>query len=212
MKRIIFVVLGGLFLIFAVVGVYYLFVGFNRPLSSDGEDWSRFGEYFGGVAGPLLSFISIILLVYTIHLQSEQLSDAQHETLKRDLLVHVIKADDEIEHWLRRKLATVSMTEQTVEFGDVVWGLLPETLISPKEFKPAVGRLHKLTSLYCEALALYRDNINSFFVFKYHQQKARYFLQFLEGHLPLLDQMAGPSLKLCRVLLDGNEHGDESKV
>jgi uncharacterized membrane protein len=77
MSRILIAFLVGLLLIAAVGGAYYSYVGIDKVISTSGEDWGQFGDYFGGVAGALLSFISILLLAYTIHLQSEQLSDAQ---------------------------------------------------------------------------------------------------------------------------------------
>lgn len=203
MSRIFIVFLIGLLLIAAVCGAYYAHVGFDKVISTSGEDWSRFGDYFGGVAGALLSFISILLLVYNIHLQSEQLSDAQREMLKRDLLAHVTKADEEIMHWLERKIAVPSREGEAVEFGDVVWGMLDPSYVNPKEFKLATERLLKLTFLYCEALALYRDNIDPYFIFKYHRQKAQTFLDFLKQHKNLLGQMAVPTLQFCQMHLDG---------
>lgn len=203
MLRTLSIAACGLLVISIVSGAYYFIVGSAYPLSSNGEDWGNFGDYFGGVAGALLSFLSILLLVYTIHLQIHQLSDAQHETLKRDLLAHVTKADDEIERWLQRKLPYRSMSGQTVEFGDVVWGILQSRDINGQEFERAVVRLHVLTCLYCEALALYRDNIDPYFIFKYHKQKAKTLLGFLEEHRALLGQMAGPSLNFCQMHLDG---------
>ncbi|SCX25210.1 hypothetical protein SAMN05216379_12626 [Nitrosomonas eutropha] len=202
MSRILLVLIVGLLLIATVGGIYYAYVGFDKPFSTSGEDWGQFGDYFGGVSSALLAFISILLLVYTIHLQSEQLSGVQHEMLKRDLLAHVTKADDEIMHWLERELAALKSGE-TVEFGDVVWGILEPNYINPKEFKLATVRLHKLTCLYCEALALYRDNIDPHFIFKYHHQKAQSLLNFLKDHQKLLDRMAGPSLQFCQMHLDG---------
>ncbi|WP_410735576.1 hypothetical protein [Citrobacter koseri] len=38
------------------------------PVSNKTDDWSNFGSYLGGVTGPLLSFISIILVLRTISL------------------------------------------------------------------------------------------------------------------------------------------------
>ncbi|HWG86739.1 MAG TPA: hypothetical protein VN679_03075 [Candidatus Acidoferrales bacterium] len=203
MKRILLVVVVGIALLLAVSGYFYAHVGHGHALSHNGTDWASFGEYFGGVAGTLLAFISVILLVYTVYLQSEQLENVQHQMLKRDLLSHVTKADDEISHWLSRQIALPSLSGATVEFGDVVWGLLEPRQIDAKEFQRAVVRLHVLTCLYCEALALYRDNINPYFIFKYHRQKAESLLKFLAAHQELLGQMAGPSLKFCQMHLDG---------
>jgi len=205
MKQILIIFLVGLLLIFAVGGVYYAYVEFDRPLPTNGQMLGQFGDYFGGVAGTLLSFVSILLLVYTIHLQSKQLLAARHEMLKRDLLAHVTKADDEIDHWLQRKLAVSDRVGETVEFGDVVWGIIKASYINDKEFKSGVIRLHQLTCLYCEALALYRENIDPHFIFKYHRQKAQSLLVFIKDHQKLLGQMAGPSLQFCQMHLDGKD-------
>ncbi|WP_221927948.1 hypothetical protein, partial [Xanthomonas graminis] len=67
MKRILLVFVVGVLLIVAVGGAYYAHVGVDRPISNSGEDWGQFGDYFGGLAGALLSFVSILLLVYTVH-------------------------------------------------------------------------------------------------------------------------------------------------
>lgn len=203
MKRILLVLVIGVALLLAVSGYFYAHVGLAHPLSNSGTDWANFGEYFGGVAGTLLAFISVLLLVYTLYLQSEQLANAQHQMLKRDLLAHVTKADDEIGHWLGRQIALPSVSGATVEFGDVVWGLLEPRQVDAKEFQRAVVRLHILTCLYCEALALYRDNIDPYFIFKYHRQKAESLLKFLVVHQELLGQRAGPSLQFCQMHLDG---------
>lgn len=203
MKRIVLVFVIGVVLLLAVGGAFYLYVVLPQSRSYSATDWANFGSYFGGVAGTLLAFISILLLVYTIHVQGRQLADAQHEALKRDLLAHVTRADDEIGSWLRHQIALPSLSGATVEFGDVVWGLLESKQVNAVEFKRAVVRLHVLTCLYCEALALYRENIDSYFIFKYYRQKAESLLKFLTKHQALLGQMAGPSLEFCRMHLDG---------
>lgn len=38
----------------------------SLPMSIKTDDWSNFGSYIGGVAGPVLSFISILLVIETI--------------------------------------------------------------------------------------------------------------------------------------------------
>ena len=186
----------------AVTYAYYAHVGIGQVFSTHGEAWAYFGEYFGGVAGALLSFISILLLVYTVNLQIQQQSRIQKETLKRDVLAHIAKADKEIDQWLQRKLATNTVSEQTVEFGDVVWGILLDALVSAIEFKPAVRRLNRLTFLYCEALALYRANINEHFIFRYHKQKAQSLVDFLKTHEVLLPVSERPALQFAQMHLD----------
>lgn len=69
-------------LITIVVVVYfvnfYLVNGYQ--ISNDSAVWSSFGDYFGGVLGPLLSFLSIVLLIKSLTLQNEA-----NQTLKVEL-------------------------------------------------------------------------------------------------------------------------------
>ncbi|MGB1560939.1 MAG: hypothetical protein ACPHN2_05500 [Sinimarinibacterium flocculans] len=67
MIRVALVFLVGAAIMIAAVAVFHQFVGSGLPLSTSGQDWGVFGDYFGGVAGTLLSFLSILLIVYTIH-------------------------------------------------------------------------------------------------------------------------------------------------
>jgi uncharacterized membrane protein len=203
MTRILAFLLTGLLLIAAVVGVFFNFVNLGKPALSDGQYWALFGTYFGGVAGPLLTFLSILLIVYTVNQQSNQIASADHETLKRDLLAHITKADEEIDHWLQRQLPMPRPDGLTVEFGDIVWGLANSNCASSPEFRVAIDRLHYLTSLYCEALGLYRDNIDPHFIFAYHRKKAESLLAFLMKHRDHLGPMSGPSLAFCQMNLDG---------
>jgi len=70
MSRMLVVLFSGILLIGAVAGAYYSYIGIDKVISTSGEDWGQFGDYFGDVAEALLSFISILLLVYTIHLKT----------------------------------------------------------------------------------------------------------------------------------------------
>lgn len=49
-----------------ITSFFWLFVFHDLPLSHKTDDWSNFGSYIGGVAGPALSFISILLVIETI--------------------------------------------------------------------------------------------------------------------------------------------------
>lgn len=202
MIRVALVFLIGAAIMVAAVVAFHHWVGAGVPISKSGPDWGTFGDYFGGVAGTLVSFISILLIVYTIHQQSRQLASVEEETLKRDLLQHIAKADEEIERWLQRKLAGTT-DGQVVEFGDVVWGLVKPGYVSSVELTAALERLLKLTCTYCGSIALYKDNINTHFIFQQHLQKAKDLVSFLEQHVGKLSQMAGPSLSICRNHLDG---------
>jgi uncharacterized membrane protein len=197
MLKFLLVVLAGLAVIALVPIVFYFEVGGTLPLSSQAEDWAIFGNYFGGVTAPLLSFLSILLIVYTVLQQGEQIKASQQEVLKRDLLQYVSRADDEVERWLKRRLASAE-SEGDVEFGDIVWGIVDSSYVNSKELKAALLRLYKLTCTYCVSLGLYKDNIDTYFIFQQHRLKAEELLLFLESHEKQLSSMAGPGLAACK--------------
>ncbi|TZF85242.1 hypothetical protein [Cognatilysobacter lacus] len=65
----------------------YAWVYARFGLSHDPQDWATFGNYVGGVANPLLAFLTIALLAVTIVLQAKQLgiSSRELELSRREL-------------------------------------------------------------------------------------------------------------------------------
>lgn len=196
-KTIVFCII----VILSVSGVFYFAVGINQHLSESINDWAAFGGYFGGVAAPLLSFISIILILQTIHSQ-------RIAAQKQDLLAYVSKAEEDVDSWLKRRLAVASIGSEkdTVEFGDVVWGIADVTYVNKKEFTHALEHLLKLTCKYSESISLYQDNINTYFVIKHHRMKAQDILGFIKHNNDSVNPMAPASIQACFNLLDGKHN------
>jgi uncharacterized protein YqgC (DUF456 family) len=48
---------------------FYFFSGYG--ISNDSAVWGQFGDYIGGILNPLLSFVSIMLLIKSLNLQRE---------------------------------------------------------------------------------------------------------------------------------------------
>ncbi|MGP6472906.1 hypothetical protein [Rahnella aceris] len=71
-------------LLLAVIGTYYFWFKhtLNYVLSDRGEVWGQFGDYLGGVLNPILSFITIIILIITAIYQQNQneLTDKREQT------------------------------------------------------------------------------------------------------------------------------------
>ncbi|TKR55333.1 hypothetical protein D7I39_10950 [Allopusillimonas ginsengisoli] len=61
----------------ALIVPYWLWfwVEKRRPLSDNPEQWAQFGDYFAGIAGPIIGFASIMLLVATLSLQRTELRE-----------------------------------------------------------------------------------------------------------------------------------------
>ncbi|MDQ2076075.1 hypothetical protein [Marinimicrobium sp. ABcell2] len=68
----------------ALVGVlgFYWFSFRNHPRSSNPEMWAAFGDYMGGVLGPVLGLLTIILLVQTLRQTDASLAQSR-EALKQ---------------------------------------------------------------------------------------------------------------------------------
>jgi uncharacterized membrane protein len=75
----------GLCVLAVVVCLY--FVTFHRGLSPNQNVWADFGNYVGGVAGPILTFLTVVLVLQTLHVQREELKLSRDElALTRDEL------------------------------------------------------------------------------------------------------------------------------
>jgi len=184
----------GLTTIIIVAGLFYWHVGRYWSISAKGEHWAYFGDYFGGVAGPLLAFISIILVLYTIQQQSKQLEAAHEdgirrdeEETKRDLLLYIAKADEEIDRWLQRRIHA-ERSEANSPLADFVWGGVSASYFNQSELRSSISRLHRLTAHFCSAVALYRDNIDTHYVFRHYRDKAMELVRFFEKHENYLTQ------------------------
>ena len=79
---IILLVIAGFSIIsFAVVWFRYFNFFSGTPYSTNPNDWGVFGDYFGGVLNPILSFLTIILLLYTIKQTSDALQQSKEELI-----------------------------------------------------------------------------------------------------------------------------------
>lgn len=65
--------------ILAVLGLY-AFQFHNYELSKDVDHWNQFGGYVGGVLGPLLSFLTFVMLIKSLNLQNESNTTLREES------------------------------------------------------------------------------------------------------------------------------------
>ena len=71
-------VLIGMAVIVLVFSIYLLFF-WGHKFSSDPAAWGQFGDFIGGTANPILSFITLVLLAFTLGLQNRQLNISSRE-------------------------------------------------------------------------------------------------------------------------------------
>lgn len=91
-----------------IVGVFGLYlIYFSNGISTDQSYWGQFGDYFGGTLNPILSFITIIVLIYTLRIGYKTLEISKQELDKATKMLGLAK--DEIEV---TKKAVENSTEQ----------------------------------------------------------------------------------------------------
>lgn len=74
-------------LILVTFGLYYYQFGRGLTILSEGKDiWGQFGDYFGGVLNPILSFISILLLIKSVRMQLIANECLINETKRQEVL------------------------------------------------------------------------------------------------------------------------------
>lgn len=63
-----------------LVTTYYAYIQeFHAGFSAKQEVWGQFGDFIGGTVNPVLSFLSLLALVFTVVLQTRQLENSRTE-------------------------------------------------------------------------------------------------------------------------------------
>src|SRR5690554_5889349 len=74
-----FVSIAGIIIVFVFV---FYFTNFPNGISSEQNTWGIFGDFIGGTLNPLLAFMGLIALLYTIIIQSSELKETRNELIK----------------------------------------------------------------------------------------------------------------------------------
>lgn len=203
MRRMIAVGLACLCLVVFVAFVFYDNVKFDQFPPVQPEYYEYFGGYFGGVAGALLSFVGILLVIYNINQQGVQIQKIANDSIKSDILSYLSSVDNEIEKLLDAKLTVVYDKNDSCIFRDMVYGLRDANIDAFQGSLAALSRLVRLEFTYCEALALYRNNIDSHFIFNHYKNKAVDIYKYLEKNKSKLDVKEVITLDFCRAHIEG---------
>jgi hypothetical protein len=194
--------LGGLLVLAGTIGAYALLGGFGRALSPNSIEWANFGSYVGGVAGPMLSFLALMAVVWTIRLQydllrrdHEKQTADQHirwlEGIYRDIL-------DLLNTSLRLDGGAETTTTRAVLHQEVHPSTTNQTIL-----KARLEELLKLITQYCQAVALYRENVSEFFDARIFQDRGARILDRIKPFLWLLGPNAAVPIEFCDMHLRG---------
>jgi hypothetical protein len=85
-KTVAWMLGAGLSVLFAVLGMYAYKFGPQSwlRLSEDQSDWSAFGSYVGGLAGPLFAFLAFMAAAMAVALQARQLEAVRAQALQEE--------------------------------------------------------------------------------------------------------------------------------
>ncbi len=77
--NVILIIVGttALLMLGVTFGIYAKY--FTGGISTDQSLWAQFGDYFGGILNPLLSFMTILILLYTLRLQKSEIEITSKE-------------------------------------------------------------------------------------------------------------------------------------
>lgn len=194
--------LAGLIVLAGTIAAYSLFGHFGPAFSQSSLEWANFGTYLGGVAGPFLSFLALMAVVWTLRLQYDLLRrDRQKQTAEQHVRwIEGIYRDilDLLHAPLRLDSGSGSTTTWAVLHQEV-----DRSAPNQKILKARLDELLKLTTQYCQAVALYRENVTEFFDARIFQDRGARILDRVKPFLSILGPNAALPIEFCDMHLRG---------
>ena len=81
-NRLLWILGGAAVAAFLIILGLYIAYFKNLSVTNDSATWGTFGDYLGGTLNPIISFLALIGLIYTIHQQAQEMQ-ATREELKQ---------------------------------------------------------------------------------------------------------------------------------
>jgi hypothetical protein len=151
------------YIVAAMLAIFTVFISYivnfyfklNYTISNDTAVWGQLGDYFGGLLNPILSFISVVLLIKSLRLQNEA------------------------NEGLRKELINSEKTEKIRSFETLFFNMINSQKVSFDSFKIEVNTTtHDVIMYGVEAVIKIEDEIEN--LRKQHQDD-KSIIEFLEG-------------------------------
>lgn len=125
----------------ATLFVFY-FLNFYDGVKDQGT-FGAFGDYFGGILNPILSFLTIVILVYSIRLQARELELTRSE-LSETKAIHSdnLKLQREILEEQSRQYALKALADKLENHMSKFMETVEEPLLLPPNIAQAKGGTH----------------------------------------------------------------------
>lgn len=186
--------LAGALVLVATIAVYFGYGG--RPPGS-AEQWADFGTYVGGIAGPLLSFVALIAVARTMHLQRAALELDQAQRLADQHLRWLDALYSDIVEAMDARISPDISLRAVLE-GDIDPGA-----VERKRLAARLDDLVRLVTQYCQAVALYRDNVSEFYDLRIYADRGGRLLDAVKPFHGYFSGMLLPAIEFCDMHLKG---------
>lgn len=136
-----------------VLGIFAFYINTfsNKVITKDTQSFAFFGDFIGGTLNPILAFLAFLALLYTIKIQSDELS-ATREELKESRIAQQEQSDS---LKLQNKATELQIFENTFfmllkELNMVIDKLNHnnKSLIIIDDLRPVIGNIKKLTERF----------------------------------------------------------------
>ena len=135
-----------LVLLVACVAIYYYRLKFGGDFSDKSSEWSDFGSYIGGIFGPLVSFVTLLAVLKTVHLQRELLT-AQRVEFDRMNTVQQQTFDAQINQ--NSSIAEDAKRKRVADFQNTVLQLLNQQISLQEGIVDSIEKYEK--EIYAKA-------------------------------------------------------------
>lgn len=205
MKAIALFVALGLAILAGTIGAYLALGG-----SIHGSDLPNFGTFVGGVGGALLNFLALIALVWTIRLQYELL-ERDRERQVADQHVRWLDASySDIQGVLDEAFPVSGANPSSLRA--VLHGEAPPEAAGSDALKTRLVELTKLLAHYCEAVALYRDNVSPYFDLKIFVDRGARLLDRIKPFHAQIGNMSPLTIEFCDMHLHGEKDRKQAQA
>lgn len=194
----------GLAILVGTMAAYLWLGGFAPTLSTHAADWANFGTYVGGVAGPLLSFLALIAVVWTVRLQYELLQRDRERQLADQHIRWLDAIYRDMQEVLSSPLAMTTGDASLTTLRSVLEKEADAAAVNPVLLKNRMSELMELLGQYCEAVALYRENITEYFDLKIFADRGARMLDRIKPFHPTLGTMSPITIEFCDMHLRGD--------
>lgn len=189
-----------------LVGTIALYFGQGGVVPTSSDDWAKFGTYVGGIDGPLLSFLALIAVVRTLHVQRAMLEVEQARQL----------ADKHV-RWLDALYKDIvealdGRVSQDISLREILDGDVEASRVERKRFTARLENLMQLVAQYCQAVALYRDNISEFYDLRIYVDRGGRLLDAIKPFHDHLGSRFLPTFEFCDMHLRGETERAEPEA